>query len=130
MQQLPEFTLGGFKKASASSPSQNCVTIARVDGYTAIRDDKLPEPTGCVPHDQLIVLTDDQFDDFQHAVRAGRTVTDHLSVTRRADGMYAMRAGADHPAPGVEFLFDHAEMDAFRRGILAHEFALGAALAA
>ncbi|MBH0781142.1 DUF397 domain-containing protein [Nocardia bovistercoris] len=130
MQQLPEFALGEFKKASASSPSQNCVTVARVDGYTAIRDDKLPDPAGRVPHEQLIILTDDQFDHFQHAVRAGRTVTDHLSLLRRADGMYAMRATTVQLVPDVELLFDHGEIDAFRRGILAHEFALGAALAA
>ena len=130
MQQLPEFALSEFKKASASSPSQNCVTIARVDGFTAIRDDKMPDPTGRVPHEQLIVLTDDQFDDFQHAVRAGRTATAHLALTPRADGMYALRAGSGQPVPGVELLFDHAEIAAFRSGILADEFVLRPALAA
>ncbi|WP_406230276.1 hypothetical protein [Nocardia sp. NBC_01009] len=122
----PTFTIGEFIKAAASSPNQNCVRVARRDGWTAVWDDKLAaEHTSldtALPGEQLLYFTDQQFDSFQEGLRAGRA--DLYLTTRHDDGVYVFRADAAAPQPvdGVELHFSAAEVEAFRSGVLNREF--------
>jgi len=138
----PTFTVREFRKATRSSPNQNCVRIARKQGWTAVWDDKrgtaVTTPATALPDTELILLTDAQFDNYQTAVRAGDaedspdTDDSPLSLDRRADGLYVFRLAAEltHPASSpapvtdtpVELVFDQDEIDAFHDGVLNHEF--------
>ncbi|MBF6329633.1 hypothetical protein [Nocardia transvalensis] len=123
---LPIFTAGEFRKASASSPNQNCVRIARKQGWTAIWDDKRATdritPATELPADELLLLTDEQFDTYQATVRGECVEPAALTVTRRADGMFVFRTATQQPVPGVELVFDQAELDAFHHGVHQREF--------
>jgi hypothetical protein len=119
----PTFRAAEFHKASASSPHQNCVRVARREGWTAIWDDKLATgDPGPLPPGELLFLTDSQFDTFQSGVRIGDTAAPLLTVTRRPDGRYGMRAATAQPVQGVELVFDADELDAFFYGVRNHEF--------
>lgn len=128
MKQLPTFTAGEFRKASRSSPDQNCVRIARRDGWTAVWDDKLGgsdiHADTPLPGNEILLFADDQFDTYQAGVRQGRTTGLCLSAERDPDGMYVFRAAepAGQPIQGVALRFDQAEIDAFYSGIRSHEF--------
>ncbi|NKY88388.1 hypothetical protein [Nocardia veterana] len=128
MTRPPTFTAGEFRKASASSPHQNCVRIARKHGWTAVWDDKraTTATTGstALPTAELLLLRDEQFDHYQDGVRAGRTHRLPITQSRRSDGRYVLRAQTDTPTTGVELIFDRAELDAFHHGIRTHEFDL------
>jgi len=123
----PTFTVREFRKATRSSPNQNCVRIARKQGWTAVWDDKrgtpATTPTTTLPDTELILLTDAQFDDYQTAVRSGAADDSPLSLVRRADGLYTFRLTPErtHPAH-VELVFDQDEIDAFHDGVRNHEF--------
>ncbi|RDI64772.1 hypothetical protein [Nocardia pseudobrasiliensis] len=123
---LPTFTAAEFRKAHASSPNQNCVRIARKDGWTAVWDDKRASdritPASVLPADELLLFTDEQFDAYQVGVREGRTDASSLTVAHRADGMYVFRAVTAQPVPEVELIFDQAELDAFHDGVRNREF--------
>ncbi|RDI42469.1 DUF397 domain-containing protein [Nocardia mexicana] len=123
---LPTFTAGEFRKASYSSPNQNCVRIARRDGWTAVWDDKRATdrttPATALPADELLLFTDEQFDTFQAGVRGTVTHRSPLAVTRREDGHYVFRAATPQPVVGVELVFDQDELDAFHHGVRDHEF--------
>ena len=120
----PSFTVREFRKATRSSPNQNCVRIARKQGWTAVWDDKrgtaatTPETT--LPDTELILLSDAQFDDYQTAVRTGDADGSPLSLTRRADGLYVF--GLATTDTRVELVFDQDEIDAFHDGVRNHEF--------
>ncbi|MEV6426268.1 hypothetical protein [Nocardia sp. NPDC051463] len=122
----PTFTIGEFIKAAASSPNQNCVRIARRDGWTAVWDDKLADEDTAldttVSGEQLLYFTDQQFDAFQEGLRTGRP--DLYLSTRHDDGVYVFSADAAAPQPvgGVELRFSPAEVEAFRSGVLNREF--------
>jgi hypothetical protein len=74
-----------------------------------------------LPDNELLVFTDDQFDAFQVGMRAGRVEDPHLAISRR-DGGYVFQAAIPQLIAGVELRFDEAEFDAFRQGVLNHEF--------
>ncbi len=125
---LPAFTVGEFRKAARSSPNQNCVRIARKQGWTAVWDDKLrtTDTTADTPltDSELLLLTDAQFDGYQTAVRTGKgstTENGSLDIVRRTDGMYVFRTAAPS-STGVELVFDQGELDAFHDGVHNHEF--------
>ncbi|MFI5779745.1 hypothetical protein [Nocardia sp. NPDC051570] len=126
---LPTFVAAEFRKAQASSPNQNCVRIARRDGWTAMWDDKRASdritPTTVLPADELLLFTDEQFDAYQAGVRVGRVEAAPLTVTRRTDDMYVFRAATTQPVPDVELIFDQAELDAFHDGVRNREFDRG-----
>ncbi|MCM6774230.1 hypothetical protein NDR87_12180 [Nocardia sp. CDC159] len=123
---LPTFTAGEFRKARASSPNQNCVRVARKDGWTAVWDDKRATdritPVTVLPAGELLLFTDEQFDAYQASVRENRVEAAPLTVTRRADGMYVFRAATTQPVPDVELVFDQDELDAFLDGVRHREF--------
>ncbi|MBF6174020.1 hypothetical protein [Nocardia blacklockiae] len=125
MTPLPIFTAGDFRKASASSPNQNCVRVARKQGWTAVWDDKratdLTTTSTALPATELLLFTDEQFDALQAAVR-GTGTGSPLAVTHRADGHYVFRAATPQPVDGVELVFDQNELDAFHHGVRNHEF--------
>jgi hypothetical protein len=125
---LPTFSVGEFRKASRSSPNQNCVRIARKQGWTAVWDDKrgtaATTPETPLPDTELLLLTDAQFDSYQRAVRSDAVEDSPLHVTRRGDGMYLFRT-ATSPSGAttdVELVFDQDELDAFHYGVRNHEF--------
>jgi hypothetical protein len=123
----PTFTIGEFIKAVASSPNQNCVRVARRDGWTAVWDDKLAgehaDLDATLPGEQLLYFTDEQFDAFQADLRAGRPGGGYLS-TRHGHGDYVFSAdaAARQPVDGVQLHFSSAEVEAFRTGVLNGEF--------
>ncbi|MFD0360242.1 hypothetical protein ACFQZZ_02125 [Nocardia sp. GCM10030253] len=123
----PTFTIGEFIKAAASSPKQNCVRVARRDGWTAVWDDKLADEhialDTTLSGEQLLYFTDEQFDAFQDGLRAGRAEGPYLT-TRHDNGGYVFSADAAAPQPvdGVELHFSSAEVEAFRSGVLNGEF--------
>lgn len=113
----PVFTDEEFRKASRSSPNQNCVTIARRDGVVEVRDDKLK---GTPYYERLALrLPEAEFDRFQAAVREGENLTgQHLIVTERPDGDTEFRvANSD-----TVLAFDPAEIAAFYDGVAKREF--------
>jgi|GEM_PF-6268743 len=126
---LPTFTVCEFHKASRSSPNQNCVRIARKQGWTAVWDDKrstaATTPATTLTDGELLLLTDAQFDGYQAGVRAGKSEDSPLTVTHRPDGMYIFSL-ATAPLPAgeqrVELVFDQDELDAFHDGVQNHEF--------
>src|SRR6266571_3882583 len=126
---LPTFIAGEFRKATRSSPNQNCVRIARKQGWTAVWDDKRATdrttPATALPTNELLLFTDEQFDNYQTGVRDERLSSREpspLTVTPRPDGMYVFRAAAPQPAHNVELVFDQGELDAFHDGVRNHEF--------
>ncbi|WP_019927978.1 DUF397 domain-containing protein [Nocardia sp. BMG111209] len=124
----PAFTAGEFHKAVASSPNQNCVQVARKQGWTAVWDDKLATAgttaATVLPADELLVLTDAEFDAFQSGVRSGSTDHHALTVTPRDDGAYVFRAATAQPVAEVQLVFDADELDAFLDGVRNGEFDL------
>ena len=122
---LPTFTAGEFRKASFSSPNQNCVCVARKDGWTAVWDDKRADDrttsATVLGAEELLLFTDEQFDTVQAAVR-GTDAGSPLAVIPRGDGRYVFRAATPQPVAGVELVFDQAELDAFRLGVRNNEF--------
>lgn len=120
----PTFTVREFRKATRSSPNQNCVRVARKQGWTAVWDDKRGTPATTpetpLPDTELILLTDNQFDDYQVAVRAGDADDSPLSLVRRADGLYVLSLPVTETT--VELVFDQDEIDAFHDGVRNHEF--------
>ncbi|MBB5911348.1 hypothetical protein BJY24_000215 [Nocardia transvalensis] len=122
---LPTFTAGEFRKASASSPNQNCVRVARKQGWTAVWDDKRATdrttPASTLSADELLLFTDEQFDAIQSAVR-GTDTRSPLVVVHRTDGHYVFRAATPQPVDGVELVFDQNELDAFHHGVRNNEF--------
>ncbi|MFE9328174.1 hypothetical protein ACIHDR_43220 [Nocardia sp. NPDC052278] len=125
---LPIFTAGEFIKATRSSPQQNCVRVARRDGWTAIWDDKLgnEQTTGstAIPNSQMLIFTDDEFDAYQHSIRVGTTEPCPLRIEQR-HGTFVFTAADPTTQPGgdVKLHFDQGEFDAFVDGIRSHEFA-------
>jgi hypothetical protein len=77
MTRPPTFTVGEFRKASASSPHQNCVRVARKHGWTAVWDDKRATAATtagtAVIGTEILLLRDEQFDSYQAGIRAGRS---------------------------------------------------------
>lgn len=125
---LPTFTVREFRKATRSSPNQNCVRIARKQGWTAVWDDKrstaATTPATTLPDTELIMLTDAEFDSYQTAVRDSDAGEAPLSLHRRGDGLYVFRRAATPAAEEtrVELVFDQDEIDAFHDGVRNHEF--------
>jgi hypothetical protein len=125
---LPTFTVREFRKATRSSPNQNCVRIARKQGWTAVWDDKrstaATTPVTTLPDTELILLTDAEFDSYQTAVRDGDAGNAPLSLHRRGDGLYVFSLAAAPAATDtrVELVFDQDEIDAFHDGVRNHEF--------
>ncbi|MEV5544368.1 DUF397 domain-containing protein [Saccharopolyspora shandongensis] len=116
----PAFAERDFRKASASHANQECVRVARRDGWVGLRDDKTPFGA----HDDLrLVFTEPQFDAFLAGVRSGQTAGLCLEMTRRSDGMYAFRSAAPQPSGTAEELeFSEAEVLAFLDGVAQGEF--------
>lgn len=128
MTRLPTFTVGEFRKASASSPHQNCVRVARKHGWTAVWDDKCATAATtaatAVGSTEMLLVTDEQFDKYQAGIRAGRTERLPITQLRRPDGRYVLRTETGRRARDVELIFDRAELDAFHHGVRTHEFDL------
>ncbi|NKY45098.1 hypothetical protein [Nocardia cerradoensis] len=128
MTRPPTFTVGEFRKASASSPHQNCVRVARKHGWTAVWDDKRATAATtagtAVIGTEILLLRDEQFDSYQAGIRAGRTERLPITQFRRPDGRYVLRAETGRPTADVELIFDRAELDAFHHGVRTHEFDL------
>ena len=126
MKHLPTFHAGEFRKATRSSPNQNCVRIARKLGWAVMWDDKLSDAhtaeVALLSSAELLYFTDDQFDAYQARVREGRKDGFCLSVTRRDNDLYVFRATVPQPVDGVELVFDQGEVDAFYAGVCNHEF--------
>lgn len=129
MMRPPTFTVGEFRKASASSPHQNCVRVARKHGWTAIWDDKCATgtttATTALTTAELLLLRDEQFDSYQAGVRAGDTERLPITHQARPDGRYTLRSEAGELGAStaeVELIFDRAELDAFHHGIRTNEF--------
>src|SRR2546423_1775543 len=120
----PTFTVREFRKATRSSPNQNCVRIARKQGWTAVWDDKRGTPATApetpLPDTELILLTDAQFDDYQVAGRSHDGDPYPLTRARRAGGFYVLSLPATETP--VELVFDQDEIDAFHDGVRNHEF--------
>jgi hypothetical protein len=113
----PHFAETDFKKAAASNPRQECVRVARRDGWAELRDDKAAFGG---PDDHRIALTSTEFDAFQDGLRAGTDVLP-LQLDQGEYGTYTLR----HPAnPTVALTFTEAEINAFVAGIQAREFDL------
>ncbi len=128
MTRPPTFTVGEFRKASASSPHQNCVRIARKQGWTAIWDDKCAtgatSTATALASTELLLLRDEQFETYQAGIRAGHIERLPLTQIPRRDGSYVMRSDIAQPTADVELIFDRAELDAFHHGVRTHEFDL------
>jgi hypothetical protein len=126
MNHLPTFHAGEFRKATRSSPNQNCVRIARKLGWAVMWDDKLSDAQTTedtlVSSTELLYFTDDQFDAYQTRLREGRIDGSCLSVNRREDDLYVFRAMVPQPVDGVQLLFNQDEVDAFFGGVHRHEF--------
>ncbi|MCC3312151.1 hypothetical protein [Nocardia africana] len=128
MTRPPTFTVDEFRKASASSPHQNCVRVARKHGWTAVWDDKrAPAATTAttpVSSTEMLLLPDEQFDSYQAGIRDGRTERLPILQLRRPDGRYVLRTETGRRTADVELIFDRAELDAFHQGVRTHEFDL------
>ncbi len=116
----PAFAERDFHKASASHANQECVRVARRDGWVELRDDKTAFGA---PNDLRLVFTETQFDAFLSGVRSGATAGLCMTMTRRYDGMYTFRSAVPLPSRAdVELLFTEAEVDAFLDGVTRGEF--------
>jgi hypothetical protein len=114
MTSAPHFTEEDFRKATASTPTQECVRVARGAGWVELRDDKT---TFGAPDDHRIVLTSAEFDQFQAGIRSGRN-EGMLRLDPQGDGIYLLRTAA------VTLTFTEPEVRAFIAGIRDHEFDL------
>ncbi|WP_134664039.1 DUF397 domain-containing protein [Amycolatopsis sp. CFH S0078] len=113
----PTFAETEFRKATRSNPNQQCVRVARRDGWVELRDDKTVFGTA---DDHRLVFTVEEFDAYLAGEREGRTEGLALEITRRdEDGMYLFRRSG---WAGIELVFDEAEVVAFRDGVAKHEF--------
>lgn len=121
MGQLPTFHSGMFRKAQASGVNTNCVQVARHAGWVVVRNSKNPAENDA--GDPRLWFTDVQFDDFQSGVRAGRTDGWDLAVDRCSDGTYVFRnVNPQTDRPRLALTFSEGEYQAFREGIIDHEF--------
>ncbi|MCC3311389.1 hypothetical protein A5780_32355 [Nocardia sp. 852002-20019_SCH5090214] len=127
---LPIFTARDCVKAARSAGGNSCVRIGRKNGWTVVWDDKLATPEtdrgAPLPSDQTLVVSDEQFDAFQEALRAGRTDGQCIRIQQSLAGRYTFTA---HNAPhsrntGVALHFDCDEFDAFMSGVRNGEFDL------
>ncbi|MGY5309180.1 hypothetical protein [Nocardia gipuzkoensis] len=127
---LPTFTPSDCIKAARSSAGQNCVRVGRKNGWTVIWDDKLAGTATAqdqpLPPDQILTFTDEQFDAFQTALRAGNPENQCLVIRPNSHGGYIFRAASRvvQAAEGVALYFDNDEFDAFVDGVCRREFDL------
>ncbi|MET8779070.1 hypothetical protein ABZV58_29050 [Nocardia sp. NPDC004654] len=126
---LPIFTPRDCIKAAQSSAGQNCVRVGRKQGWTVIWDDKLATDDGrdkALPSNEILILTDEQFDAFQAALRAGGFDHGAVLIERQLDGAYVFTAAEtrDQTVQEVALSFDADEFDAFLDGVRRHEFDL------
>lgn len=115
----PTFAEDEFRKALASQPDKSCVQVARRGGWVEVRDDKT---TFGSPADHRLVFTDQEFDHFLAAVRAGTTEDLCLEMVRRPDGGHAFRRANG----SIELEFTAREVAAFLDGVRAGEFDVAA----
>lgn len=118
MTQTPTFGADEFRKATRSQANQECVSVARRDGWVELRDDKLVD----TPYYATVALRlrEDRFDAYLDAVRAEDTAGHCIVVSHRDDGLYEFRDMEQIAGPAL--LFDRAEVDAFYDGVTKHEF--------
>ncbi|WP_028478000.1 hypothetical protein [Nocardia sp. CNY236] len=127
---LPSFTPDDCIKAARSSAGGNCVRVGRKHGWTALWDDKLAtsDTAGDEPlaANQLLIVSHEQFDAFQAALRSGGLQGGGLLVTERSQGERYEFTMVDSDARAVEvtLYFDAGEFAAFIDGIGRHEFDL------
>lgn len=116
----PAFAERDFRKASASHADQECVRVARRDGWVELRDDKT---TFGAQDDLRLLFTESEFDRFLAGVRSGVTVGLCMEMTRRADGTYVFRSTVQRPSSlDAELRFTEAEVVAFLDGVARGEF--------
>ncbi|MEV0088701.1 DUF397 domain-containing protein [Saccharopolyspora sp. NPDC050642] len=116
----PAFAEHEFRKASASHANQECVRVARRNGWVELRDDKT---VFGAPDDHRLVFTEAQFDRFLTSARSGQTSGLCLEMTRRPDGRYTFRSAVPQSGgTAVELTFTEAEVVAFRDGVARGEF--------
>jgi hypothetical protein len=128
MRQLPTFHSGMFRKAQASGVNTNCVQVARYAGWVVVRNSK--NPTANDLGDPQLWFTEVQFDDFQNGVRSGLADGHDLAVDQCSDGTYVFRnINPQTDRPRLALTFTEGEYEAFREGIIAHEFDQATAIA-
>lgn len=121
MRQLPTFHIGMFRKAQASGVNTNCVQVARHAGWVVIRNSKNPNEDNI--GDPRLWFTEVQFDEFQGGVRSGRVDGYDLAIDRCSDGTYVFRnTNPQTDRPRLALTFTEGEYEAFRAGIVDHEF--------
>ena len=84
----PTFAAHEFRKATRSNTDQECVEVARRDGWVELRDDK---KTFGATDDLRLRLTEAQFDTYQTGARAGDPTGHGLETTHRADGTWLFK---------------------------------------
>lgn len=114
-----------FRKATRSEPKQDCVRVARRDGWVEMRDDKLK---GTPAYEtQVLRFTEDEFDAYLASIRAGGQEASPFLETARRDGMYVFRRV---DSASVELEFTEDEVIAFHHGVVNREFDASAFAAA
>jgi hypothetical protein len=110
-----------FRKAQASGVNTNCVQVARHAGWVVIRNSKNPNEDNI--GDPRLWFTEVQFDEFQGGVRSGRVYGYDLAIDRCSDGTYVFRnTNPQTDRPRLALTFTEGEYEAFRAGIVDHEF--------
>lgn len=126
----PTFTARECIKAARSATQNSCVRIGRKSGWTLIWDDKLAKPdadqSAVLPLDQVLMFPDEQFDEFQDALRAGTMEGQCVRIDQSPAGQYTFTARFSENLPGqsVVLNFDAGEFDAFMDGVRNREFDL------
>lgn len=117
----PVFTRSEFRKANRSNADDQCVCVARRDGWVELRDDKT---TFGATDDHRLVFTAEEFDTYLTAERQDSPATTHstssaaLEIVPHTNGNYRFRRHGGT----IELEFTPAELTAFRDGVANHEF--------
>lgn len=116
----PVFEEADFRKSSRSLPDQDCVHVARRDGWVEVRDTK---KVFGAPDDHRLLFTAAQFDDFLAGIERGQLSGRCIEVTVRADGVRVFRSAVPQPEGDVELEFTSSEFSAFCAAVTDGEFA-------
>lgn len=115
----PTFEEADFRKSSRSLPDQDCVHVARRDGWVAVRDTK---KVFGAPDDHRLLFTADQFDGFLEGLGCGELSGQCIEVAVRQDGGRTFRSTVPQPNGSFELEFTLGEFRAFCAAVSEGEF--------